>query len=1827
MIALTFCLSAMLGLLVTSSSDGTDAAVRESPIGNDTILAGTLALTPHDPILIDGNSGFTGLNSSTGVTRGSGTASDPYVIEGWEIIPSPGNGIEISNADVHFVIQDCYVHDGINVSGHAIRLYSCSNGTVMNCTCDENDVGFLLEYSEGNSLINNTCSSNNRGILVGYSGGNSIFNNTCSRNRCGIHILSSADNELSNNDLSCNSREGMWLDLSVGTSMKNNRMTRDGISIEGTSVEYWNTHDIDASNTVNGRPVYYCRNMTGLTVPAGAGQVILANCTNMVVEGQNLSMTRTGIELGFSSNNSILGNNCSRSSSQGIFLCVSDGNLLINNNCSDSTSQDLNYHIYLALSNSNTIMNNNCSGNNASGLGLISSNSNTILNNLCRGCADCGIDIFNSDSNTLSNNTCSSSQFGMKIAYSDGNLVLDNIFSNNAMYAVQIQLSSSNTISNNIFLHNNGAGDTHSPGHAQAFDIGSGNLWSWAGGYGNWWSDWTTPDDLPPFGVVDIPYYIPRGVSDAYPLTSRPPLDTASPLVSIALPASDPFYTQSNSVDLSGDSRENVGITSFTWSNAATGGSGMVSGTTSWSVNGIALNPGSNLIVVNASDSAGNHGSETITVVSDQNAPICTITSPADDPYYTTAGTIDLAGIASDDMGVTAVTWYDSRTGGSGTATGTTSWSISGIVLGAGMNFIQVDAADAAGNVGSDWITVMYTLTAPQNLRAIPGDGYIVLSWNAPSSNGGSPITSYRLYRGMSPGCESLLIELGNVLSYTDANLTDGVTYYHKVSAVTDLGEGPLSDEVSATPCTVPWPMFRQNAQHTGLSPVNTSANGGRLVWSYDSSGLSQNSPAIGRDGTLYVGTSSGTLLAIESNGILLWSLSTGNSIHTSPALGLDGTIYFGSGKSLYAVNPNGTVKWSYEIWGGYYEWIESSPVVGSDGTIYIGSHADRLYAFNADGTVRWYYATGLDIVSSPAIGSDGTVYFGSEDNYLYAVTPDGDLIWRFLTSGQMSYSSPCVGSDGTIYIGSGHNIDAVNPNGTLRWTFVTASKIDSSPGIGPDGTIYFGSDDYSLYAVNRNGTQRWKFTTASGVESSPAIGSDGTIYFGSWDGRLYAICPNGTQRWEFYTGSIYRSSPAIGADGTIYVGSDSGLYAVGGVLEAPSAPQVLTATHGDTQVTLQWNPPEDDGGLPVTGYTVYRGISSGTETYLTTIGIVLTYTDTSLTNGVTYYYQVSAVNAVGEGPRSAEAWVMPTSPPTCTISSPTSDPTYFTALSAVNLGGTASDDVGVTSVTWSNAATGASGTATGKTSWSINGILLNPGSNEISVTSHDGAGLTGTDTITVIRDSVAPACTINSPTSTSTYYTNGSTIDLGGTASDNLLVIEVTWKNMATGATGVASGTSSWTISGIGITSGSNLISVSASDSAGNVGIDTITVIRDISDPTCTITTPANDPSFTKNASVSLAGTAYDNVGITSVTYRNMATGASGTASGTTGWTIAGIALNVGGNLIYVNATDAAGNVGTDTITATRDSTVPTCAITSPTSSPTYSTTTSTVSLGGTASDNILVVLVTWKNMLTGASGTASGTTSWTITGISLNAGSNLIYVNATDSAGSVGTDTITVTRDSTVPTCTITSPTSDPTYSINVATIDLSGTASDNIGVSMVNWSNAVTGASGTASGTTSWTITGIALNVGSNLITVTVRDAAGNIGVDSITVTYTPPVGLTVAGTASPTSGANPLTVSFTCTPSGGASPYTYSWAFDDGGTSTLQNPTHTYESAGSYHVNLTVTDALGNSANKTIEIEVTAVTTGAGTSWLPIIVVGIVAAFAVAIAAMLLMRRRS
>ncbi|MBU1651627.1 M6 family metalloprotease domain-containing protein, partial [bacterium] len=382
-----------------------------------------------------------------------------------------------------------------------------------------------------------------------------------------------------------------------------------------------------------------------------------------------------------------------------------------------------------------------------------------------------------------------------------------------------------------------------------------------------------------------------------------------------------------------------------------------------------------------------------------------------------------------------------------------------------------------------------------------------------------------------------------NSKNYAGASTNIGITDFS-----VPAGDGKMSFTASFG-STTPTPTYTYTYTPTP-TPTSTPQTG--LKWKFKTDGMVESSPALGSDGTIYVGSQDGYLYAVNPDGTQKWKFMTFGAIWSSPIVGSDGTIYFGSyDNSVYALNPNGTMKWKYMT----FDFVEAKPALSPDGnTLYVGSYDGNFYAFNMNGTLKWSIGAELPIPESARVSQNGTIYIGGIDASLYSINSMGVINWWYDVDGEV-YSTPAVSSDNTIYVGcDDYNFYAVNPNGTYRWHFKTGGEVESSPAIANDGTIYVGSFDSNLYSFYSSGALNWKFKTMNVVYSSPAIGNDGTIYVGSDDFNLYAINSDGTLKWTYKTGGKIGSSPAIGGDGTIYVGSDDTyLYAINSGGSQPS--------------------------------------------------------------------------------------------------------------------------------------------------------------------------------------------------------------------------------------------------------------------------------------------------------------------------------------------------------------------------------------------------------------------------------------------------------------------------------------------------------------------------------------------------------------------------------------------------------------------------------------------------------------------------------------------------
>ena len=221
----------------------------------------------------------------------------------------------------------------------------------------------------------------------------------------------------------------------------------------------------------------------------------------------------------------------------------------------------------------------------------------------------------------------------------------------------------------------------------------------------------------------------------------------------------------------------------------------------------------------------------------------------------------------------------------------------------------------------------------------------------------------------------------------------------------------------------------------------------------------------------IYLPDASG-LHAISPDGTVKWTIIESGS----PAVGSDGTIYLARHEEVIAINPNGSTKWTFD--SGNVGDLVFPPSIGINGTIYVGYAVwgwanPKFYALNPDGTEKWAYNIPLDGRLGPcAIGPDGAIYFGLggvSNGRLYALTPAGSMKWEIEMEAGHYPDSPAIGADGTLYVGWGSNFFAISSDGAIEWEvgLYEWHTNTSSPAIAEDGTIYVMCQNGNLYALS----------------------------------------------------------------------------------------------------------------------------------------------------------------------------------------------------------------------------------------------------------------------------------------------------------------------------------------------------------------------------------------------------------------------------------------------------------------------------------------------------------------------------------------------------------------------------------------------------------------------------------------------------------------------------------------------------------------------------------------------------------------------------------------
>jgi parallel beta-helix repeat protein len=410
------------------------------------------------------NNNFTGNYISTSSTQCHGIYllgdSNNLTKNVIQTTQSDSYGIYIFLSDDNVLMQNRI--NTIYTYGYGIRLYRNIDSILINNTVNTSGIfscGIYLQYSDNITISGNNITSfgdDGNGIYLSDSSKNRLNNNqikTKGRDGNGIYLTGSSDNHLKNNTINTTgsrangiylyntktnsltgnkinaSHNGIQLSAVKWAKLSENRLSNCRIFLSGQIIDFWNTHQINTSNTVNSNPVYYFKNLSGKVIPVQMGEAIIVNCSNIQISNSNLCYG--GIIMGFSKN-SVIDNNTI--SDNGIFLVSSSNNDIIGNTINQSLINNAGIHL-IDNSNENNVTNNeiNVKVDNSNGINFYNSHNNKIIENIITtsGIEAHGINLDQAGHNQIRSNTITimkTDSNGIKMGFSIGD---NNNISNN----------------------------------------------------------------------------------------------------------------------------------------------------------------------------------------------------------------------------------------------------------------------------------------------------------------------------------------------------------------------------------------------------------------------------------------------------------------------------------------------------------------------------------------------------------------------------------------------------------------------------------------------------------------------------------------------------------------------------------------------------------------------------------------------------------------------------------------------------------------------------------------------------------------------------------------------------------------------------------------------------------------------------------------------------------------------------------------------------------------------------------------------------------------------------------------------------------------------------------------------------------------------------------------------------------------------------------------------------------------------------------------------------------------------------------------------------
>lgn len=273
--------------------------------------------------------------------------------------------------------------------------------------------------------------------------------------------------------------------------------------------------------------------------------------------------------------------------------------------------------------------------------------------------------------------------------------------------------------------------------------------------------------------------------------------------------------------------------------------------------------------------------------------------------------------------------------------------------------------------------------------------------------------------------------------------------------------------------------------------------------------------PAVGPDGSVYVGAQGNKFYAIKPDGIAKWIFEACGNVEGFPAVTSDNNIYMvanGSVATLYSINANtGAAEWTKELAGG----TGSAVAVDADGNVYVGTN-EGVWSFTADGTQRWN-TSGINVTERGSFAINGNILYAAlkkTDGIAAIDMSNGSVNWKSSKGSNDSYF-PTIGPDGTIYYTSkgDQKVFAFNPDGTFKWeTEKIAALIYTNVVITKDGKLYTGTQanvgdtgSKQLLTIDA-ATGSYTMEPSDQIMSAFTFGPDARVYFGTVGKNLCTI-------------------------------------------------------------------------------------------------------------------------------------------------------------------------------------------------------------------------------------------------------------------------------------------------------------------------------------------------------------------------------------------------------------------------------------------------------------------------------------------------------------------------------------------------------------------------------------------------------------------------------------------------------------------------------------------------------------------------------------------------